>query len=390
VFIKFSTVIKETDLIYTKHLFYYTKKTPASLNCPLFAVHLHMNNSFISLGKLLDNKYRLIHHILFIGLILLFWFLFTITSLNFLSDFVKYLLYSSTYLIIAYFNIYFLFQRFMMRGKILLYILFSVITFVMSYVSQKFIYFKDWEQFFKEFDPTIQLLADMMINAITYCMFIGIGLSVKMIKMWLSSQQKVVMLEQENLKATLANLKSQISPHFLFNTFNNLYVLTKTKPNIAAEMILGLSDLMRYQLTECDQEKVAIEKEINYIDNFLTLEKLRKDKLDVRISYDKTNVTGIMIEPLLFITLVENAVKHGSQQLEDPFIHINLYKSYNTFVFEVINSKPEISLLGKEKSLGKGITTLKKRLSLAYPERHSLELINSKNRFSAKLLIELT
>lgn len=348
-----------------------------------------MNNSFISLGRLLDNKYRLIHHLLFISLILLFWFLFTITSLNFLSDFIKYLLYSSTYLIIAYFNIYFLFTRFLMRGKIALYILFSVITFVMSYVSQKFIYFKDWEEFFKELYPSLQLWADMMINAITYCMFIGIGLSVKMIKMWLNSEQKVVVLEQENLKANLANLKSQISPHFLFNTFNNLYVLTKTQPHIAGEMILGLSDLMRYQLTECDQEKVAIEKEIAYIDNFLSLEQLRKDKLEVRINYDKQSLSGITIEPLLFINLIENAVKHGSQQMDNPFIHIKLYKSLNFFVFEVINSKPEISLLSKEKSLGKGIANLKKRLELSYPSAHNLELINQKDRFSAKLLIEL-
>lgn len=277
----------------------------------------------------------------------------------------------------------------MLRGKILLYILLSVITFILSYVSQKFIYFKDWEKFFKEFEPTIQLWADMMINAITYCMFIGIGLSVKMIKMWLNSEQKVVMLEQENLKATIANLKSQISPHFLFNTFNNLYVLTKTQPHLAAEMILGLSDLMRYQLTECDQEKVAIEKEIAYIDNFLTLEKLRKDKLEVRINYDKQSLSGITIEPLLFINLIENAVKHGSQQMDNPFIHIKLYKSMNLFVFEVINSKPETSLLSKEKSLGKGIANLKKRLELSYPLAHNLELLNQKDRFSAKLLIEL-
>lgn len=277
----------------------------------------------------------------------------------------------------------------MLRGKILLYILFSVMTFIMSYVSQKFIYFKDWEQFLKEFDPTIQLWADMMINAITYCMFIGIGLSVKMIKMWLNSEQRVVMLERENLQANLANLKNQISPHFLFNTFNNLYVLTKTEPHVAAEMILGLSDLMRYQLTECNHEKVAIEKEIAYIDNFLALEKLRKDKLEVQISYDKNSLSGITIEPLLFINLVENAVKHGSQQMDNPFIHIKLYKSFNLFVFEVLNSKPETSLLSKEKSLEKGIANLKKRLELAYPSAHTLELINEKDHFSAKLLIEL-
>lgn len=348
-----------------------------------------MNHSYVVLGKLLDNKYRLIHHILFISLILLFWFLFTITSLKFLSDVIEYLLYSATYVIIAYFNIYFLFQRYLMQGKIGLYVLFSIITFAMSYVSQRFIYFKDWEKFFIDLEPSITLVADMMINAITYCMFIGIGLSVKMIKMWLSSERKVLLLEQENLKANLSNLKSQVSPHFLFNTFNNLYVLTKTQPVIAAEMILGFSDLMRYQLTECDTEKVPVEKEIKYIDNFLNLEKLRKDKLDIQFNYDQGALKGILIEPLLLITLVENAIKHGSQQLETPFIKITAEVHEDFFVFEIINSKPEVSQLGREESLGKGILNLRKRLSLAYPSAHNLVLVDGKDQFNAKLQIRL-
>ncbi|HOZ87628.1 MAG TPA: histidine kinase, partial [Bacteroidia bacterium] len=233
------------------------------------------------------------------------------------------------------------------------------------------------------------LLADVLINAITYCMFIGIGLSVKLIKMWLGSEQKILSLEKENLRANLNNLKNQVSPHFLFNTFNNLYILTKTRPDVAAEMILGFSDLLRYQLTECDKEKVGIEQEMKYIVNFLSLERLRKDRLELFIEYDELQLGGFTIEPLLLITLVENAVKHGSQQMENPFIHIFASRKKNVFVFKIINSKPTVISPGKEKSLGTGLDNLRKRLSLAYPASHQIELINNNSSFSATLQIEL-
>jgi two-component system LytT family sensor kinase len=348
-----------------------------------------MNQPFIVLGKLLNNKHRWAHHALFIGLIFSFWFLYRIHHLNTASDIIKIVLYSLTYVIIAYLNIYFLFRKYLLSGRVIQYILLSLITFVISYVTQNFIYFENWDQFYKDLTLSAPLVADMMINAITYCMFIGIGLSVKMIKMWLSSERRISSLEQENLKAKLNNLKSQISPHFLFNTFNNLYVLSKTNPKIASEMILGFADLMRYQLNESDKEWVNIENEINYIENFLTLEKLRKDKLDLKITYDKNAIAGLRIEPLLFVTLIENAVKHGSQQMENPFIHVYMEKKPHIFYFEVTNSKPEISLLGKEESLGKGLDNLRKRLNLSYPSRHHLELTPQKTVFTAKLQIQL-
>jgi len=349
-----------------------------------------MNQSYVVLARLLDNKYRLVHHALFISLILLFWFLFSLNGLTTAGDIIKVILYSSTYVTIAYFNIYFLFKRYLLRGNITLYVLFSVATFIVSYITQNFIYFKTWEKFYADLTISVPLIADMTINAITYCMFIGIGLSVKMIKMWMQSERRIMSLEEENLKAKLSNLKSQLSPHFLFNTFNNLYVLTKTNPRIASEMILGFSDLMRYQLNESEKEKVNVRNEIAYIENFLALEKLRKDKLDIKISYKIHDLEAIFIEPLLFVTLVENAVKHGSQQMENPFIHVKMENTEGIFKFEVVNSKPEISLIAKEESLGKGIDNMKKRLNLCYPSKHSLELLSQKNVFTAKLQIDLT
>jgi two-component system, LytTR family, sensor kinase len=349
-----------------------------------------MKNSFVLLSRLLDDKYRLAQHVLFTGLIFFFWFLFRLTKLNTLEDVVLLSLYSATYVVIAYVNIYFLFSRFLLKGKLLTYLILSGITFVSGYLTQSFIYFDGWEAWQKKFTFAVPLVADMLINAITYYMFIGIGLSVKLIKLWIKSEQRISSLEQENLKANLHNLKSQVSPHFLFNTFNNLYVLTRTNPVVASDMLLGFADLLRYQLNECEKDKVRIEMEINYIENFLTLEKLRKNKLDLKINFDRKAVTGFRIEPLLFVCLIENAVKHGSQQMDEGFIHVNMKRNEDQFSFEVVNSKPVISNLGRERSLGKGIDNLKKRLLLSYPEKHSLSLVDEDTQYTARLQLFLS
>lgn len=348
-----------------------------------------MNPSFLILEKILNNKYRAIHHFFFTGLILIFWFLFTINPLNKFHDLIKTFFYATTYILIAYLNIYVLFTNFLLKGKITFYILSSLLSFAFSYVLQQFIYFKDWDTFNKDLSFSIRSFSDFAINIITYCMFIALGLSVKVIKLLISSEGRIQLLERENLKAELSSLKNQLNPHFLFNTFNNLYVLSKTNPKIASEMILGFSDLMRYQLNESDKDKVRIENEINYIKNFLDLEKLRKDNLRISFEYNPYNLNGLFIEPLLFVTLIENAVKHGSQKMEQAYIDVKIELIEQTLCFEIENSKPELEVIDQQFNSGKGLENLKKRLSLSYPLKHQLYLNNEKNRFKAKLLIQL-
>jgi two-component system, LytTR family, sensor kinase len=349
-----------------------------------------MNNSYQFLSRMLSDKYRPLHHAMFMGLIVFFWFLFHIHRTAGFGDLLRLVLYASTYIAIAYLNIYVLFPRFLLKGKIGKYTILSVLTFAASYFTQALIYFSDCEKLRQELTPSWLLAADMLINAITYCMFIGIGLSVKMLKMWVRSELRINSLEKENLKANLHQLKSQVSPHFLFNTFNNLYILTKTDPAIAADMLLGFADLMRYKLNECEKDKVRLEKEISYIENFLVLEKLRKNELDLKIEYDKREVAGVMIEPLLFVCLVENAVKHGSQQMEKAFIHVSIARTNGRLNFRVENSRPEVSTLSHERSLGHGLPNLRKRLDLSYPGRHSLKVEERAEQFNAELEIELS
>jgi sensor histidine kinase YesM len=348
-----------------------------------------MNQTTIA-ARLLDPKFRPLHHALFMGLILFFWFLFSFERIKTFPDLAKLLFYASTYIAVAYLNIYVLFPRLLMRGKPLAYALISLASFLTSYVVQNYVYVNGCEELASVLAPSLPLLADIGINAITHSMFICIGLSVKYVRKWVNSEMRISSLEKENLRANLNSLRSQVSPHFLFNTFNNLYVLTKTNPALAGEMLLGFADLMRYQLNECQNEKVGVEQEIGYIENLLSLEKLRKNHLDLKISYDPRAFNGIQVEPLLFVSLVENAVKHGSQQMERPFIHVEMESRDGSLAFEVTNSRPLVSRVGKEHSLGKGIENLRRRLQLSYPDKHHLELSERSGSFKARLEIQLT
>jgi sensor histidine kinase YesM len=341
------------------------------------------------LSRLLSERHRVWQHGAFIFLIFFFWFLFRVRYTKTVEDVVQLVLYSLTYVGVAYLNMNVLFPRLLLKGRPWTYLGVSVLTFIVSYVAQQLIYFETPEQLRSDLELSLPLIADMCINAITYCMFIGIGLSARFIKKWMNSEIKVRQLEEESLRARLNSLKNQVSPHFLFNTFNNLYVLTRTRPDLASEMILGFSDLMRYQLNESEKEYVSIDNEIRYIENFLTLEKLRKDQLDLRFNYDSRSLSGIQVQPLLFITLVENAVKHGSQRVEDAFIHVDLYRTGETLHLLVKNSKPLTQPANLEKS-GKGIENLRNRLRLSYPSRHELVLDDLQNVFSARLQLQLS
>lgn len=347
-----------------------------------------MEHSYTVLARLLDNKWRVWQHVVYVLLIFLFWFLFIFNKSR-EPEYIRATLFASTYVIVAYINIYVLFKNYLLKGRFFTYALVSLLTFISSYIVQGFIYFRNWEQMKREFTPSWALLADFMINIITYYMFIGIGLSVKTLKLWLNSERRVMALEQESLRSKLNLLRSQVSPHFLFNTFNNLYVLTKTNPALASEMVLGFSDLMRYQLTECEDEKVSVLKELEYIHNFLALEKLRKDNLEITCEYNARQLEGTSIEPLLLVTFVENAVKHGSQQMEKASIHVSVNKSGNEFSYTVKNTKPAVPLAGMEKNTGKGLENLRARLNLLYPGAHRIELKNNPLEFCASMTLTL-
>ncbi len=202
---------------------------------------------------------------------------------------------------------------------------------------------------------------------------------------WIFEQWKWVQnLKAEKSKTELSLLKSQINPHFFFNTLNNLYALTIKNSKQAPEVILKLSDMMRYTIYEGEKETVKLEDEIDYLNNYIELHKIRYKKT-VEITFKHEIDTSLSVAPLLFIILLENAFKHGIETLtENAFIHINLYEGTDFIYFKIENNfdPKEISEVK-----GIGLTNLKRRLALIYPKKHDLDSCQEKNTYKATLKI---
>lgn len=203
--------------------------------------------------------------------------------------------------------------------------------------------------------------------------------------LWFFEQWKgLKKLKQEKSDAELKLLKSQINPHFFFNTLNNLYGLSIEKSDEAPKMILKLSDMMRYTIYEGKEDFVNLKDEITYLENYIELHKIRYHQhVDIRFEYEKG--TDCKVAPLLFIVLLENAFKHGVERLtENAFVHLNVKVENEMIRFEIENN---FDLPKIKTARGIGLNNLEKRLSLIYPKKHSLEISESENTY--KVILEI-
>ncbi|TDH18479.1 histidine kinase [Segetibacter sp. 3557_3] len=194
--------------------------------------------------------------------------------------------------------------------------------------------------------------------------------------------------QSENLKTELSFLRSQISPHFLFNVLNNIVALVRIKSEELEPTIMKLSSLMQYMLYETDEERGLLKTEAEYLRNYIDLQKQRfGSELTVNIRYD-VKEDWHTIEPMLLIPFVENAFKHGTGLLQYPEIHIELSVVNNQLSFTVKN-KYEESISIKDKTSGIGLANVKRRLELLYPDRHRLTIDNRNGWFLVHLNINL-
>ena len=222
----------------------------------------------------------------------------------------------------------------------------------------------------------------------TYTVFLTLALF--LFKKWYQKEIDNKELEQVNTETELKYLKSQINPHFLFNSLNSLYALTLKKSDNAPEVVLKLSDLLRYLLYEAGEKKVPLSKEINYMKNYVELEQLRQgDRTSVHLSIagDDSDCT---IEPMLFVPFIENAFKHGvNNSMEASVVDVDLKVNNGLMVFKISNDKPEHSTLkDADYKGGIGLTNVKKRLDLLYPD-HEIDIKDTKNKYTVTLKLNL-
>jgi LytS/YehU family sensor histidine kinase len=194
--------------------------------------------------------------------------------------------------------------------------------------------------------------------------------------------------EAEKLAMELKFLRSQVSPHFLFNVLNNLVSMARLKSDQLEPSLIRLSELMRYMLYESDEKKVSTDTEIEYLKSYIALQKLRFEE-DVAISADiQEGIHPGTIEPMLLIPFVENAFKHGIAMVKNPFIRIALRITNNNLSFRVEN-KFGHGAHTNDRNSGIGLANIKARLNLLYPERHELYIGKSGDVFRIDLLLQL-
>jgi uncharacterized protein YlzI (FlbEa/FlbD family) len=200
--------------------------------------------------------------------------------------------------------------------------------------------------------------------------------------------QQLQETHQEKLKAEVSYLKAQINPHFLFNTLNSLYALTIEKSDAAPDAVIKLSNMMRYVVSEGTNDFVSLEHEINYIKDYIELQRLRiyeENSLEFTV---KGNLNGKKIAPLVIIPFIENAFKYGINSEEDWHISIKMELIENYFVLEITNIKVAVNLVEEDESK-KGIENTSKRLRLIYPSKHELTITDKPTHFSVFLKINL-
>lgn len=213
----------------------------------------------------------------------------------------------------------------------------------------------------------------ILLNFIAYICFIGTAIALISMKNLIETEEERKEAERKRIEAELKNLKSQLNPHFLFNTLNNIYALIAISQDKSQEAIMELSKMLRYVLYEAETDTVPINKEVEFINNYVKLMKLRlSNKVDVQVDMDIDRNPTLSIAPLLFISMIENAFKHGVSSQQNSFIHFSIRENEDDdIICDLRNSYfPKDEKQDKSGS-GIGIENMKRRLELIYPNKHS-------------------
>ena len=268
-----------------------------------------------------------------------------------------------------YLNTFLLFPQFILKKKLLLYVSAQVLFIAI-------LFFLHWIFFLLLVsDRSFMAVNFFLFNLFPYLFILAASTAYSMILDKIQNDKLVQEKENENLKTELSFLRSQVSPHFMFNVLNNMVALARKQSAQLEPSLIKLSSLMRYMLYEADEDKVPLEKEIEYLQSFIDLQQQRFGKnVKLNVSINDTD-RNYDIEPMLLIPFVENAFKHGAGLVEDAQIDIDLRAKNNLLQFSVRNKYNRGTEEIKDKTSGIGLTNAKRRLNLLYGKNHTL-LIN--------------
>lgn len=307
---------------------------------------------------------------------------FSISNLLKFIDFFYALLFHIPLAFLVYFNLRLLIPRLLQQNKYLLYFISAIVLVGLTYLVHELTFelllpLLPTEFYMVSFTEWEVLIAIFLI-------YLVLTTLLKLSKSWYKLQQ----VEKEKLSIELNSLKAQVNPHFLFNSLNSIYSMALAKSEQTAETVLELSSLLRYMLYEVSEEKVDLGKEVEMIENYLELQKLRADE-STRVNFEvKGDLEGRKVAPLLFFPLIENAFKHGVKGVSDAaFVEMKLAVN-DELQFEIRNNKGKIDDMEGGKYGGIGLENVKRRLALIYPQQHELKIEETDNEFTVKLKLK--
>ncbi|MFN8347066.1 MAG: histidine kinase [Spirosomataceae bacterium] len=347
-------------------------------------------------------KYKL-HHIPFWISYHLLWMIFNIGSFDGVVGYlfkgeppIKFLGYILFQAIGAYFNLYYLIPKFLYVGNYKTYITLVILTvlvcsgfitcgyFLNAYLSEKTFF----ELFNRRPDQWFYIYSTAALPSTVGAM--TLAMSIKLGKNWLNAERKRLTLEKENLETELKYLKSQINPHFLFNTINSIFVLIHKNPDLASESLASFSEMLRYQLYECNDQEISLTKELHFLENFIELETLRlnENQTELLFEIDHASAQSCMIAPFILLPFVENAFKHVSKgKTQENFIKLSLSVSNEKVLqLNIENSRDEKQ---STENSGIGLKNVQRRLNLVYPHRYRLDIVESEKTFDLTLTLHL-
>jgi LytS/YehU family sensor histidine kinase len=297
----------------------------------------------------------------------------------------------------VYFNLYFLIPRFLDKGRYLLYVFLVVLTIVITaalivpgYYASAWLAGKAVNDLFYATPPHyIYFFKANSLPSSTAIM--TLAMSVKLTKKWIDTRKRERLLEKEKIETELKFLKSQFNPHFLFNTINSIFVLIHKDPGMASASLAKFSDLLRYQLYECNEHQIPLNQEITYLRNFIELEKLRQEKnVFVELDISPELPGDFSIAPFILMPFVENAFKHVSHSRKSNTINIKLHWDQGQLYFNVVNniSSQDIASQDMIKHGGIGLKNVQRRLQLLYAGKHELNIRREEDEYCVSLRLQ--
>ena len=288
--------------------------------------------------------------------------------------FVQYLMYCMQPLmlmIIFYSNYLYLAPKFFVAGKHRYDLLINLVMITTFGIALHY-----WTDFANNlygvhvrFDDAISDVTNILRDCLNFAIFAGGSTALALARKWFTADQKLQESETARAKAELYNLRSQINPHFLLNTLNNIYALTAINQERAQDAIQQLSKMLRHMLYDNQESSVALSDELQFLENYISLMKIRLSaNVDVTFTHN-VDVPGVRIAPLIFISLVENAFKHGISPTEQSFVHIEINATDHDINCRIENSNHPKSNQDRS-GHGIGLNQVQRRLDLAYPNHY--------------------